>query len=411
MSTPFYDLASMVVLPSGYKSGKIYAQKPLTTDGQLTFTRASTATRVNASGLIETVSSGVPRLDYLNSSCPRLLLEPQRTNLWINSEAAATWYALDVTATSNTQTSPSGTQSADTITSNTTNDFHGIGSDNIALTSGTKYTGSVFIKAGTGRYVQLLGGGGAFDQNSYANFDLQTGTITVQGSSATANIVNYGNGWYRCEVAATAVNTQNDRFYVAVITTANAARAQSHTTALSYYVWGAQTEAGAYATSYIPTTSAAVTRLADSGTTSIPSLVNASEGVLFLDYQPLNVSDAYPVDFQLQYNGSNSANGVTIYHDSATPSIAVRSGSSLIFGASLTATTAGTRNKIAIAYKGSDFAVYQNGVLKASQSSGAAPANLNEIRLSDGTRHFSINQALVFKTRLTNAQLAELTTL
>jgi hypothetical protein len=48
MSTPFYDLASLVVVPSGYKSGKIYAQKPLTTDGQLTFSRASTATRVNA---------------------------------------------------------------------------------------------------------------------------------------------------------------------------------------------------------------------------------------------------------------------------------------------------------------------------------------------------------------------------
>jgi hypothetical protein len=65
MSTPFYDLASLVVVPSGYKASKVYAQKPLTTDGQLTFSRASTATRVNASGLIET--SNVPRLDYLGS--------------------------------------------------------------------------------------------------------------------------------------------------------------------------------------------------------------------------------------------------------------------------------------------------------------------------------------------------------
>jgi len=78
MSTPFYDLASLVVVPSGYKASKVYAQKPLTTDGQLTFSRASTATRVNASGLIETVSSNVPRLDYTNSTCPKLLLEKQR---------------------------------------------------------------------------------------------------------------------------------------------------------------------------------------------------------------------------------------------------------------------------------------------------------------------------------------------
>jgi hypothetical protein len=53
MSTPFYDLASLVVVPSGVKAQKVYAQKPMTTDGQLTFSRASTATRVNASGLIE----------------------------------------------------------------------------------------------------------------------------------------------------------------------------------------------------------------------------------------------------------------------------------------------------------------------------------------------------------------------
>jgi hypothetical protein len=78
MSTPFYDLASLV-LSQRVKAQKVYAQKPMTTDGQLTFSRASTATRVNASGLIETVASNVPRLDYQGATCgPRLLLEPQR---------------------------------------------------------------------------------------------------------------------------------------------------------------------------------------------------------------------------------------------------------------------------------------------------------------------------------------------
>jgi hypothetical protein len=87
MSTPFYDLASLVVVPSGVKAQKVYAQKPMTTDGQLTFGRASTATRVNASGLIETVASNVPRLDYLGSTCPKLQLEPSRTNLALHSSA------------------------------------------------------------------------------------------------------------------------------------------------------------------------------------------------------------------------------------------------------------------------------------------------------------------------------------
>jgi hypothetical protein len=86
--------ASLILVPSAIKTGEVLVQKPLPNkfadetgnyDGNdpqgsanLTFTRASTATRVNSSGLIETVASNVPRLDYLGSSCPRLLLEPQR---------------------------------------------------------------------------------------------------------------------------------------------------------------------------------------------------------------------------------------------------------------------------------------------------------------------------------------------
>jgi hypothetical protein len=351
--------------------------------------------------------SGLPRLDYLNSTCPRLLLEPQRTNLWINSEAAATWYALDVTATSNTQTSPSGTQSADTITSNTTNDFHGIGSDNIALTSGTKYTGSVFIKAGTGRYVQLLGGGGAFDQNSYANFDLQTGTITVQGSSATANIVNYGNGWYRCEVAATAVNTQNDRFYVAVITTANAARAQSHTTALSYYVWGAQTEAGAYATSYIPTLGTSVTRVADAASkTGISSLIGQTEGTIFFEADVTN-------SFGIQLGNSTSSNDylnsiqIAISASSTNAGCHVGGVSQMNFaGAGRTGV-----QKIALAYKQNDFVLYANGTQLTTDTSASVPAMAaiiyNHVDL--GTQNGKVAQTILFPTRLSNSDLAALT--
>jgi hypothetical protein len=142
----FYDLASVVLVPSGYKSGKIYAQKPLTTDGQLTFTRASTATRVNASGLIESVASGVPRLDYTNSSCPKLLLEPQRTNLAFYSEEFNTspWSTLGtITITANAINSPSGTLTADLI----------LGADALSSvnqiisgTTGLVYTNSFYIK-------------------------------------------------------------------------------------------------------------------------------------------------------------------------------------------------------------------------------------------------------------------------
>jgi hypothetical protein len=78
--------ASLVVTPNGYKAGTLYSVIPNTTLGDMTVVRATTATRVNSAGLIESVANNVPRLDYLNASCPSLLLEPQRTNLQVYSE-------------------------------------------------------------------------------------------------------------------------------------------------------------------------------------------------------------------------------------------------------------------------------------------------------------------------------------
>jgi len=87
MST--YTDASLIYYPSGVKAGKAYSLKPTDGSGDLTFTRASTATRVNSAGLIESVATGVPRIDY-TSGCGKLLLEPQRTNLVFPSATAST---------------------------------------------------------------------------------------------------------------------------------------------------------------------------------------------------------------------------------------------------------------------------------------------------------------------------------
>jgi hypothetical protein len=76
------DTASLVVTPNGYKASKLYSIVPSDGTGDMTFARTGdTATRVNSSGLIESVTANKPRLDYLDSTCPKLLLEPQRTNL------------------------------------------------------------------------------------------------------------------------------------------------------------------------------------------------------------------------------------------------------------------------------------------------------------------------------------------
>ncbi len=339
----------------------------------------------------------IARIDYSTGSSA-LLVEPQRTNLLTYSSSFdnGAWLLYQSSITSNSTISPSGVQDADTIvaTINSTAVVY-----RSALTGANTSTFSFYIKAGTSSSLQYGVADGGTDYDVFVN--LSTGTITSITSGITATITELENGWYRCSL--TRAMTGNGTIYVNNLATA---------AGQTMFIWGAQLEAGNYSTSYIPTTSASVTRNADSGTTNLSSsILNTSEGVLFLDYQPLNTLDSFPVDFQLQYNGDNLTNGVTIYQAGNVPSVTVRSGGSTIFAESLAATTTGTRNKIAIAYKQNDYAVYQNGVLIASQSSGVAPAALNQIRISDGLRHFSINAAAIWKTRLTNAQLAQLTTI
>jgi hypothetical protein len=363
------------------------------------------------------ITADIPRLDYTGGGCPSLLLEPQRTNLTNFSEQFdnAYWIGTEITITANSVTSPDGYTNADTFTETVTNATHSKASATISFTSGTTYTFSAFAKNAPGGrgFVQLYGfnlGAGAADV--FANFDINTGVVgTLSGGTST--ITNYGNGWYRCTFTFTCGNSLSERINLVNVNSASATAGQAYAGDITkaIYWYGAQVEEGSYVSSYIPTLGSSVTRLADSGTTSIPTLVNASEGVLFLDYKVLNVVDAFPIDFQLQFDGGNSVNGVTIFHANNIPAISVRSNSTTSFSASLTSTSVGSQNKIAVAYKANDFAVYQNGVQIAVQASGAAPLALNEIRISDGSRNFSINASAVYTTRLSNADLQTLTSL
>jgi hypothetical protein len=354
--------------------------------------------------------ANVPRLDYLGATCgPRLNLEPQRTNLMLNSERIGSWLLLDASATSNTAVSPSGYADADTATA-TGNAPHFI-YQNLAFTSGTAYTLSVFAKANTSDYIQLVLAG-QFSATNYANFDLSNGTITAS-AFVTAKIEDYGNGWYRCSVSATAPSSATNSQIVYLINSPTAPRAQSfNASGESVYLWGGQFEAGAYATSYIPTLGAAVTRLADSASkTGISSLIGQTEGTILLDL--VGGSDNVNVAFRAS-DGTNNNRVQFEWSGSASANYIVSSGGSIqaiIIGIYC---SQGTRHKIALAYKQNDFVIYLNGSQVGSDTSGAVPTSLTQIEFSEGAASpytGTVNQALVFKTRLTNAQLAELTTL
>lgn len=96
-----FDDASLVTTPNGYKASKLYSIKPTSGLGDMTVVRATTATRVNSSNLIESVAINVPRLDYTLGSCPSILIEPARTNLVFPS-ATLTTQTRTVTAVAHT---------------------------------------------------------------------------------------------------------------------------------------------------------------------------------------------------------------------------------------------------------------------------------------------------------------------
>jgi hypothetical protein len=347
--------------------------------------------------------SGLPRLDYLNSSCPRLLLEPQRTSNVQFSEAFdnAYWTKDNVTLTS-TLGGPIDQSKYFTITCNgTTGRFKGVVRTFINASPNT-YTLSVFAKAGNSSTFVVSSRATLTTNDVRAIFNLSNGTIT-NTNGGTAAIVPYGDGWYRCSFTVVNAGTFTNE---ASIFFGHPHGAADGATVLAT---GAMSETGAYATSYIPTLSTSVTRVADAASkTGISSLIGQTEGTLFADITLTSRSNfSY---FVIAPNiGSTSAYvgiGIT---SSAFSFEVVNSGVQVAYNFPNTSTG---NFKIAFAYKANDFVAYVNGVQVHSDTSGTVPA-CSQLGLNtyNNAAAWNYNQALLFKTRLTNAQLAELTTL
>jgi hypothetical protein len=354
--------------------------------------------------------SGLPRLDYLNSSCPRLLLEPQRTNTSPYSEQFTSGWASSSGSpvTANTTISPSGYQDADTLAEASSGDYL----FQVATSSSGTFTVSVFAKKGSSTNVGigLVAGGFTAGMSVQFNFDTQTfATPTNHGSftSISATSQNYGNGWYRLALTGTTASATTYFFVLgSLVGSAYAANVR---------LWGAQCEAAAYATSYIPTLGASVTRVADvASKTGISSLIGQTEGTLFVDFTingladygtPISVNDGSTTNYIWLTIFANGTLRAELYNGAAQASIT-------FFGPVVVG-----RYKMAFGYKTNDFVLYVNGALVGTDLTGTTFSGTTLSRVDTNLTNASvyslasesINQTLLFKTRLTNAQLAELT--
>ena len=294
-----YDKASLVQIPSGYKSGTLYSVVPNTADGDFTVTGdpQGEATRVNKDGLIEMVSADVPRLNYdpTNPQDPHLLLEPTRTNFNTNSENFSSGYSTVGSPVSeeNNLTSPNGGKNASRQTIATTgNGYYKLPT---TVTSGTDYTVSAFFKyiSGSGEVVRFGAAGVNFGGDQQNRINIKTGAVEFTNTGNTVIVEQYPNDWYRISCTKDAISSGIGGFIM-----------YTHQDDMVFGWWGVQFESGSYPSSYIPTT-VAVTRTVD--TCNIANYAN-----LPTDY-PLTV---YWKGQVKEFNGFNCA--FSIYKDGAS---------------------------------------------------------------------------------------------
>ena len=250
MST--YTDASIIVTPNAYKAGKLYSLKPTDGSGDLGVVRATTATYVDADGVIQTALANEPRLDYTNGSCPSILIEPQRTNLLTYSEdfSNASWTSLSVNTSVSIDvvSSPNGLNTADLIIANALTSNSIFIRETIILPSTGIYTFSVYAK----KQNQNIIGIRSLASGLLINYDLEAET------SSTGFIDNVGGGWFRIGFSYSS-STINESIYIYPLGTGT----RTGNGIDGVYVWGAQLEAGANATSYSPTVASSVTRNED----------------------------------------------------------------------------------------------------------------------------------------------------
>jgi hypothetical protein len=362
-------------------------------------------------------ASNIPRLDYTNGSCPSILVEPQRTNLFSFSEQFdnGAWNlsrtnAFGSGSIANATTAPDGTTSAEYIQQQNGQTLSGGIFRSISVTSGTVYSFSVFAKQSDNRFLRLgfsIGTGGTA---IFCNFDLQDGISGTPSAGLTPTITNFGNGWFRCSITATSqVTTSANQF----IYQANGLNSSIATENIGIFIWGAQLEVGSYATSYIPTVAASVTRNADViSKTGISSLIGQTEGTLFVDFynQLLNST--------LLCINKNATNAIFI-NISNTGTIIGRyyANSILTTTNATTYTTFNQRIKVALKYGSFGIKLFVNGVLKGTNSTSIAfTSSLSDIFLNDGVV-ININEKIinnnvqVYKTALTDDECINLTTI
>ena len=380
----------------------------------------------------------VPRIDYTTGQ-PAILVEPQRTNLVTYSEdfSNATWTKIKTTINSNAVVAPDGNLSAGGIYPNngvninypsvglyTSGNVSYLSKSTGTLAPGT-YTFSFFIKKNNLRYIQpRVSAVESLTSSVLSNniLDLENKTIYYNDGVSTVKIKDYSNGFVRYEITFNVSTSAT--YYLGFWYWKETSGITDGT--LGYNIWGAQLEAGANATSYIPTVNGSVTRNADViSNTNAYNLIGQTEGTIFIDYNKvlandtarniISLSDASVQNAIEIWDGVGSGNlGRIIYTYFANNIIKVS-------GIGQQTISPSGRYKICLTYLITpslvNFKIFINGVKLDDRNLTYDAFSSPLTRINIGNRNGtnvglgSHNLDFILKTRITDAQAIQLTTL
>ena len=387
-----------------------------TLDPRVTFARttgaSNPATYVNSSGYVVAATDNQPRFDYnpITLVCKGLLIEESRTNSLTYSEqfdTAATWVPTRASVTGDSVVAPSNAQTADKLIPSVDNNTHFI---NQTFTfSATTYSYSVYVKAGEYTNVRLQ-----LNDNSgngiYVDANASTGTLSAVSTfgtgfvSVSSSISAAGNSWYRTTLTATTPAGAGNIRLTSLNNAGTNFFAGNGTDGV--YVWGAQLEAGAFATSYIPTTTTALTRNADVATmtgTNFSSWWTATTGATNVLAIPKAITGTNPL-FQMDDNTAD--NVINLRGNAANPELYIKATTDQ---AQIDAGTivANTAYKLAGAWNTNSCAAAQNGAAVVTDASATIPT-VTQARIgSDGTNYANawLQKINYWPQRITNNEV------
>lgn len=349
---------------------------------QMTHTRASTGTYVNSIGLIATAPANQLRYEYDPTTLAGngWLIEESRTNLSIYSEqfeGSTVWGISYATISANSVVAPDGNTTADQMLETTTNGLHQMWAGNgpATITAGSIVTFSIFVK-GIGRTSFELGLPSTSQSNFFrCQYDLSTCTTIPVGSVGSAVLLNssikaYPNGWFRVSMTGTIDNITTACYpYIYILN--GGSNQYAGNTSCGLALWGCQTEIGSFASSYIPTTSAAVTRSQDV-LTAKGLTGNHDSRSYFIDFTYFGPNKAAPFQDMILWVDNGTTNTVDLmWINQYSGSIRTRmyNNGMVLDTYSPGVFSNGSRCKFMASYDKHGITTYLNGALSTSQVS------------------------------------------